>query len=140
MPKVAVPIALLAMLFTAPLMAQPEVTSWTADGGGRTSSGGGFEVTGTLGQPDAGSASGGSLSVESGFWTSENPAVPVELMFFEIVQERSPASLEEVLATFASPPPVAGERLACRAPATAHEPEEHAHDRLHADPREHAGQ
>ncbi len=35
---------------------------WTADGGGATfSTGGGYQLGGTVGQPDAGSASGGAL-------------------------------------------------------------------------------
>jgi hypothetical protein len=44
--------------------------SWsTIDGGGETGSvGGDFAVYGTLGQPDAGSLSGGVFEVEGGFW------------------------------------------------------------------------
>jgi len=45
----------------------------TIDGGGATSSGGNFALTGTIGQPDASSfsapMSGGSFSLVGGFWT-----------------------------------------------------------------------
>src|SRR5580765_7746156 len=40
----------------------------TIDGGGNTSTGGGFELTGTLGQPDAGTLSGGTYALTGGFW------------------------------------------------------------------------
>ena len=41
---------------------------WTVDGGGGTSTGGDLELRGTMGQPDTGTASGGSLSLLGGFW------------------------------------------------------------------------
>lgn len=46
-----------------------QVSSWTVDGGGGVSSGGGFEIAGTIGQPDsAPQLSGGCWSVDPGFW------------------------------------------------------------------------
>ena len=42
---------------------------FTIDGGGGTSSGGGYSVSGTIGQPDAGAMSGGNYSVTGGFWS-----------------------------------------------------------------------
>lgn len=46
-----------------------EVPWWTVDGGGGISSGSGFEVAGTIGQPDAASSlAGGCWSVNPGFW------------------------------------------------------------------------
>lgn len=47
-----------------------DVPWWTVDGGGGdVSSGGGFEVTGTIGQPDAASSlASGCWSVDPGFW------------------------------------------------------------------------
>ena len=65
----------LIVLATAlPLLAAsggPYDVSWdTLDGGGRTSSGGRYAVSGTVGQPDAGSEmSGGSYAVIGGFWS-----------------------------------------------------------------------
>jgi hypothetical protein len=40
----------------------------TIDGGGGTSTGGVYTVTGTIGQPDAGAMSGGSFTLQGGFW------------------------------------------------------------------------
>jgi hypothetical protein len=40
----------------------------TIDGGGGTSAGGVYSVTGTVGQPDAGSLSGGKFTIQGGFW------------------------------------------------------------------------
>ncbi len=49
--------------------------SWhTVDGGGGTSTGGGFELTGTVGQPDAGVVmTGGSFELIGGFWAGPAP-------------------------------------------------------------------
>jgi len=45
-----------------------EITSYTIDGGGGYSAGGGFELEGTIGQPDAGFMSGGDFDLDGGFW------------------------------------------------------------------------
>jgi len=43
--------------------------SWnTVDGGGGTSSGGSYELSGTIGQPDARALSGGGYTLLGGFW------------------------------------------------------------------------
>lgn len=53
-------------------VAQEFSIDWsTVDGGGGFSSGGGFDVEGTIGQHDAGFASGGDYSLESGFWYTD---------------------------------------------------------------------
>src|SRR4051812_13897338 len=50
-------------------VAQNYSIDWfTIDGGGGTSSGGTFSVTGTIGQPDAGHMSGGAYTIDGGFW------------------------------------------------------------------------
>jgi hypothetical protein len=42
---------------------------WTVDGGGHTASqGGGYELGGTAGQPDAGVLSSGEFTLGGGFW------------------------------------------------------------------------
>jgi hypothetical protein len=41
---------------------------FTFDGGGGTSSGGAYSVSGTIGQADAGAMNGGSYSIVGGFW------------------------------------------------------------------------
>ncbi len=40
----------------------------TLDGGGGTSSGGVYTVTGTIGQADAGKMSGGNFTLDGGYW------------------------------------------------------------------------
>jgi hypothetical protein len=43
--------------------------SWnTIDGGGGSSSSGGYTLDGTIGQPDAGLLSGGGYTLSGGFW------------------------------------------------------------------------
>jgi uncharacterized membrane protein len=41
---------------------------WTVDSGGGTSGGGNYNLSGTIGQPDAGALSGGNYQLEGGFW------------------------------------------------------------------------
>ncbi|UCC28757.1 MAG: hypothetical protein JSU86_11205, partial [Phycisphaerales bacterium] len=61
---------LAALVFAAPVLAQPyEVTWYTIDGGGVMFTGNGtYEVGGTIGQTDAGTLSGPSYTVTGGFW------------------------------------------------------------------------
>ena len=51
-------------------LAQDFAIPWhTVDGGGWTvTSGGDFELSGTIGQPDAGSLTGGAFTLTGGFW------------------------------------------------------------------------
>jgi hypothetical protein len=42
---------------------------FSVDGGGGTSTGGVYSVTGTTGQPDAGRMSGGNYTIDGGFWS-----------------------------------------------------------------------
>ncbi len=51
------------------LPAQSYSIDWfTIDGGGGTSTGGVYSVSGTIGQPDAGAMSGGNFTLVGGFW------------------------------------------------------------------------
>ena len=52
------------------MLAQDLIISWhTIDGGGEMfTSGGGFELSGTIGQPDAGAMIGGEFELVGGFW------------------------------------------------------------------------
>jgi hypothetical protein len=55
-------------------LAQSYSIDWfTIDGGGSTSTGGVYSVSGTIGQPDAGAMSGGSYSLIGGFWGAVIP-------------------------------------------------------------------
>ena len=55
--------------------AQYSIDWFTVDGGGGTSSVGVYEISGTIGQPDAGSVSAGDYVIEGGYW-SDLEAVP----------------------------------------------------------------
>lgn len=73
---------------------QFEITWYTIDAGGTNNSiGGAFELSGTIGQPDAGpTMSGGQFTLAGGFWPGVNngPACPGdlngdgELNFFDV--------------------------------------------------------
>ena len=54
----------------------------TIDGGGGLSSGGGYSVNGTIGQPDADAMSGGYYNLQGGFWPGAMKSRPHEDMFF----------------------------------------------------------
>jgi hypothetical protein len=71
----------IGLLFTvgaARGLAQSFSLSWfTVDGGGAMfSTGGNFELSGTIGQPDAGVATGGSFTLTGGFWSAVAPSLP----------------------------------------------------------------
>ena len=59
-----------AMTLALPLAAHGQfaIDWFTIDGGGGTSTGALFSVSGTIGQPDAGAMSGGTYSLVGGFW------------------------------------------------------------------------
>jgi hypothetical protein len=60
---------LIVLTLTASAHAQSyAITWWTVDGGGGTSTGGGYTLSGTIGQPDAGVLSGGGYTLTGGFW------------------------------------------------------------------------
>lgn len=59
----------LAFGCTSVALARYAIAWHTIDGGGGTSTGGVYTVTGTIGQPDAGGPmSGGNFSLTGGFW------------------------------------------------------------------------
>ena len=61
---------LVALLATGPVLADGnfDLSWWTVDGGGEGSAGGPYILTGSAGQPDAGTLNGGPYSLSSGFW------------------------------------------------------------------------
>jgi hypothetical protein len=64
-------LVLLIPSILVPSLAQAQnyaLTWWTVDGGGGTSSGDGYTLSGTIGQPDAGILSGGNYILSGGFW------------------------------------------------------------------------
>ena len=63
-------------------MAQQYSIDWfTIDGGGGTSTGGVYSVSGTIGQPDAGRMTGASYALDGGFWgfvgATQTPGAPL---------------------------------------------------------------
>src|SRR5947208_12407277 len=67
---VLVLVAVLAGFAASRVSAQTYSIDWfTIDGGGGTSTGGVYSVSGTIGQPDAGAMSGGNYSLTGGFWS-----------------------------------------------------------------------
>lgn len=58
---------------------------FTIDGGGGTSSGGAYTLSGTIGQPDAGRMAGGNYSIDGGFWgiiaAVQTPGAPLLRIF-----------------------------------------------------------
>ena len=72
----ALGIGLIASL-TASASAQNYSIDWfTIDGGGGTSTGGSYSLSGTIGQPDAGVMSGGNYSLTGGFWSIQAVDAP----------------------------------------------------------------
>jgi len=64
------PLALLVLL-PALALAQSggyDLSWWTVDGGGGTSSSGSYVLMGTAGQADAGALAGGDYALAGGFW------------------------------------------------------------------------
>jgi hypothetical protein len=62
---------LFAAAVSLPVLAQGQnytIDWFTIDGGGGTSTGGVYLISGTVGQPDAGRLTGGSYVLDGGFW------------------------------------------------------------------------
>ena len=68
MKKVAAVFFSLFCLVTLASAQSYSIDWFTIDGGGGTSTGGVYSVTGTIGQPDAGHMSGGNYTLDGGFW------------------------------------------------------------------------
>src|SRR5258705_4746069 len=88
-----------ALLLPVLANAQYAVDWFTLDGGGGTSSGGSFTLTGTIGQPDAGTLSGGNYELQGGFWpgivvpaTAEAPTLFVHVSGASVILLWSPAT------------------------------------------------
>ena len=69
------------MLLLASVSADYSIGWYTIDGGGGTSSGGPYQLTGTIGQPDAGYLDGGNYELLGGFWVG-GPLCIVDLVDF----------------------------------------------------------
>jgi hypothetical protein len=88
--KTMKPFFLAGALALFPLVSQGQNYSidwYSIDGGGGTSTGGVYTLSGTIGQPDAGRLTGASYALEGGFWgfvgalqTAGSPLLSVERM------------------------------------------------------------
>lgn len=79
-----VSIFVVATLLTVTALAAPAglgLSWWTIDGGGGTSAGGGYTLSGTIGQSDAGTLSGGAYTLQSGFWDTPHSVSYIPLVF-----------------------------------------------------------
>ena len=66
---IALGLALLLLVSIVSALGEYDLSWWTVDGGGATFSGGGdYDLGGTVGQPDAGTLSGGDFTLGGGFW------------------------------------------------------------------------
>ena len=72
--SIAIPVAVFVAVVSADEL---EMTRWTIDGGGVMFSTdgrpGGFKLSGTIGQPDAGTLSGDGYTLHGGFWHPAGP-------------------------------------------------------------------
>ncbi len=66
-------IALLLLTGVALANGTYEISWFTVDGGGGESAGGVYGLVGAIGQPDAGTLSGGGYSLVGGFWAGAGP-------------------------------------------------------------------
>ncbi len=76
--RAALRLALIPLITAAVVIAQEiEMSRWTIDGGGVMRStdlpGADLELSGTIGQPDAGTMSGGEFTLTGGFWLATPP-------------------------------------------------------------------
>src|SRR6266536_388318 len=80
MKSLKIALLLLAVTSTAALAQSYSIDWFTIDGGGGTSTGGVYAVSGTIGQPDAGKLSGGNYTLDGGFWgiiAIQTPGAPL---------------------------------------------------------------
>lgn len=67
---------LVAILTVSGAAATYSMNWWTVDSGGGSSSGSGYSLDGTIGQPDAGTLSGSGYSLDGGFWGGQATTTP----------------------------------------------------------------
>jgi hypothetical protein len=68
--------AVCLLIFSIPVFGQYDLSWYTIDGGGGRSVSGKYCVSGTIGQPDAASSSGGNYELFGGFWPWGPPNIP----------------------------------------------------------------
>ena len=83
-------LVLAALLLVSAALAQTgggyDLTWFTVDGGGGTSSGAPYTLSGSVGQPDAGVLGGGSYTLAGGFWVAPSP--PPNAIYLPIIMKQ----------------------------------------------------
>src|SRR6266540_3230163 len=84
-------------IFSGVAHAQYAINWFTLDGGGGTSTGGNYTLSGTIGQPDTGMLSGGTYTLQGGFWpglivpsTGEAPTLFIQQSGMNVVISWAP--------------------------------------------------
>jgi hypothetical protein len=87
------------LILAGPARAQYAIDWFTIDGGGGTSSGGAYTLSGTIGQSDAGTLHGGSFTLEGGFWpgiivpsSGETPTLFIQQSGANVIISWSPST------------------------------------------------
>lgn len=78
---------LLALLMAGSALARPLAFSipwWTVDSGGGSSASAGYQLHGTIAQPDAGSMASSSYLLRGGFWGGAPPTPPQEKLYLPL--------------------------------------------------------
>jgi hypothetical protein len=91
---------LVFLCYASSTRAQSYSIDWfTIDGGGGTSSGGTYTLSGTIGQSDAGTLRGGRYTLEGGFWpgiivpsTGETPTLFIQQSGANVIISWSPST------------------------------------------------
>jgi len=91
-----------ALIGALPAVAQTgggyDLTWSTIDGGGATfSSGGGYQLGGTMGQSDAGTMGGGNYELSGGFWPAAMCSCPADMNFD---RKKNGADVQEFVACY----------------------------------------
>ena len=78
-----VALALMSLSSAAPELF--ELSWWSVDSGGGVSQGGDYALSYTIGQPEAGTLSGGIYTLEGGFGTGGTPDLLSERIFLPLI-------------------------------------------------------
>ena len=78
------PVCALLCCALATMAQSYSLDSFTIAGGGGASSGGGYSMNGTIGQPDTGTMSGGNYSLTGGFWGAMQTPVPARSVILKV--------------------------------------------------------
>jgi len=89
MKRILILLSVVVLLLTLATVAVARIAGydliwWTADGGGGNSAGNGYSLNGTIGQPDAGTLSGGNYRLEGGFWGRAGGAVAFQRVYLPL--------------------------------------------------------